>query len=50
MEWLLLMWTIIASAMSATLATRRPHLSGWGNVSRSIAWPVTIYEIHKDLL
>ncbi len=46
----LTLWFITALAFSAALTTSFPHIAGWANVSRSIAWPVTLYEIHKGLL
>lgn len=44
-EILVILWYIVAFAMSAALTKCHPEISGWGNVSRSMAWPVTIYEI-----
>jgi hypothetical protein len=39
-----------AAAMSFALHKYYPHLHGWGNVSRSLGWPVTLYEIKKGML
>jgi CRISPR/Cas system-associated protein Cas7 (RAMP superfamily) len=39
-----------ALAMSAALTKTYPEFAGWGNVSRSMAWPVTIYEIYAGLM
>lgn len=34
-----------ALTMSVVLCRECPELTGFGNVSRSLGWPVTIYEI-----
>jgi hypothetical protein len=34
-------------AMSAALSKHYPGIAGWGNFSRGVAWPVTLYEILK---
>ena len=36
--------------MSAALTRHYPELDGWGNVSRALGWPVTLYEINADLI
>ena len=41
----LVIWFTAALAMSAVLTKQYPDLNGWGNVSRSIAWPVTMWEV-----
>lgn len=40
-------WFLVAFAMSAALTKSHPDLAGWGNVSRSIAWPVTLLEVQR---
>ena len=50
MDWFLTFWFIVAFAMSAALTKHYPEFAGWGNVSRSIAWPVTIYEVATGII
>ena len=49
-DFLLIYWFIIAFAMSGALAVKCPRFSGWDNVSRSIAWPITLYEITLNMI
>lgn len=50
LQCLLSIWFFAALAMSAALTKHYPGIAGWGNVSRSIAWPVTLYEVHLGQL
>ena len=49
-DMFIVFWYSTALGMSASLCRTYPDLTGWGNVSRSIAWPVTILELKWDQL
>lgn len=50
LDFLLLIYFCAAVAMSIWLTREFPEFNGWGNVSRAIAWPVTVYEINEELI
>jgi hypothetical protein len=45
LELFTLFWGIVSLGMSAALTVHYPQYAGWDNVSRSIAWPITLYEL-----
>ena len=45
-----IVWMLISLSMSAALCKTHPELSGWQNVSRSMAWPITLYEVKAGLI
>jgi hypothetical protein len=50
LQSLLVLYLTAAIAMSAALCRHYPQFMGWANVSRGMAWPVTIYEIVSGLI
>lgn len=46
LQSLIAIWFTASLAMSAALTKHYPQLAGWGNVSRSIAWPITLLEVY----
>jgi len=46
----LVLWLAVALAMSAALIRVYPQMDSWINVSRSVAWPVTLLEAFWGML
>lgn len=50
LEIITVAYSLAAFGMSAALTKTYPQYAGWRNVTRSIAWPVTLYEVYADLM
>lgn len=43
-------WMTAALGMSLALTKHYPDMGGWDNISRAVAWPVTLWEVNQGLL
>ena len=50
LDYFLSVWFMASMGMSFALVRHHPQMGSWDNMSRSFAWPVTLWEIKTDRL